>query len=145
MNRINFIREIFALTFLLTRKWEIIFNRQSDELTLKQMMMLIVIKNAFEGDPTLKALAAALSTSHQNAKAITKQLEKKSFVTIYTDDKDKRVSRISINMDKEAYWEARNTKDTESLSDLFEGINENDLAITARTIFKLNENADKRM
>jgi len=143
--KMKLIREIFAVAFLLTRKWEVIFNRQSDELTLKQLMLLIVIKNAFSDDPTIKELSHALTTSHQNVKAIVKQLEKRDFVTLYTDDQDKRVTRIGLNKGKEDYWTKRNESDSRSLQTLFEGISVEDLEVTARTILKLNERADQQL
>ena len=91
----EFIKPIFATSILLTRKWEVIANRIyfQDDLTLKQLMMLIVVENAFDEDPTVKQVSNALSTSHQNTKSILLLLEKKGFVKLYQDEKDKRVVR----------------------------------------------------
>lgn len=141
----DYIRAIFARMFLVTRKWEVIFNRESSELTLKQLMCLIVIKNAFESDPTIKEIAGALSTSHQNVKAIVLQLERKGHVNLYKDKVDKRVTRVEISNQKLDFWKEQDIKDTKSLMSLFDGIDEEALKTTLETILKLEENADNQL
>lgn len=140
----KYIKEIFAYTFLLSRKWELIFNREAgkDDLTLKQMMLMIVLKNTFESDPTIKEIASTLATSHQNVKAIVKQLEKKSFVSLYTDVKDKRITRVQVKVGKESYWQKRGAKDEHSMQALFAGIDEEKLRVTLEVIEQLNRNVE---
>lgn len=147
MESVNYIREIFAKSFLLTRKWEVIFNRMKpeDDLTLKQLMLIIVVNNAFEQAPTIKEVAAALSTSHQNVKAILKQLEKKNFVKLITDTQDKRITRVVTSSEKEGYWQERTPKDVEMMLALFENVPLESLMITAETIDTLNNIAEKKL
>lgn len=141
----KYIREIFAHTFLLTRKWELLFNREvgKEDLTLKQMMLMIVLNNAFETDPTLKEIAVALATSHQNVKAIVKQLEKKSFVSLYTDVKDKRVTRVRVSTGNESYWKKRDLSDEMTMATLFKDVESEKLRITLEVIEQLNRNVEK--
>ncbi|MCH4887210.1 hypothetical protein EZV73_06490 [Acidaminobacter sp. JC074] len=136
----DYSREIFARLFLLTRKWEVLFNRKNTELTLKQMMCLIVVNSGFDHDPTIKEIAGVLSTSHQNIKAIVLQLEKKSFVSLYKDSQDKRITRVKISETKASYWQKQNVEDEKTMGALFEGISEEHLKITLETILKLDEN-----
>ncbi|MCK8058997.1 MULTISPECIES: MarR family winged helix-turn-helix transcriptional regulator [unclassified Fusibacter] len=144
---INSIREIFAKSFLVTRMWEVLFNRQtgSKELTLKQLMLLIVVDNAFDHSPTIKEIANELATSHQNVKVLLGQLEKKEFVELYTDENDKRVTRVRTSELKSAYWKERSLDDQKMLVHLFDGLTEEELKITARAIDKLTENAKRLM
>lgn len=143
MERLDLIKEIFAINLLLTRKWEVIYNRNTDdELTLKQLMMLIVIKSAFNYDPTIKEVGMVLSTSHQNVKAIALQLEKKNFITLYKDSNDKRVTRVKVSEEREAYWQNRNDKDQEILEDLFVTIDEEQLRLYLKTLRKLDSISD---
>jgi len=139
----DYSREIFARLFLLTRKWELLFNRKNDELTLKQMMCLIVVNSGFSHDPTIKEIASILSTSHQNVKAIVLQLEKKSFVSLYKDHDDKRVTRVKISEAKATYWQNQNVEDEKTMGALFDGISEDNLKITLETILKLDENVSQ--
>lgn len=141
----EFIREIFFRMFMITRKWEVIFNRDSRELTLKQLMCLIVVNNAFEQDPTIKEIAGVLSTSHQNVKALVLQLEKKAFVKLYTDPSDKRITRVQASDERRAFWEEQNKKDQASLMRLFQNISTEELKITLETIQKLDENVNQAL
>lgn len=144
---INSIREIFAKSFLMTRMWEVIFNRQagSEDLTLKQLMLLIVVDNAFEHAPTIKEIANELATSHQNVKVLLGQLEKKEFVELYTDEKDKRITRVRTSEVKSTYWKERSVDDQQMLVHLFDGLTQEELKITAKTIDTLTENARRLM
>ena len=130
---INSIQEIFAKSFLVTRMWEVIFNRQAgkDDLTLKQLMLLIVVDNAFEHDPTVKEISNELATSHQNVKVLLTQLEKKSFVELYTDEKDKRSTRVKTSKLKSSYWKERSQEDQTMLKHLFNGLSIEEIKIAA--------------
>jgi DNA-binding MarR family transcriptional regulator len=141
----EYIREIFFRMFMITRKWELVFNRDHKVLTLKQLMFLIVVKNAFQEDPTIKDVAEVLSTSHQNVKAIAMQLEKKGFISIYKDTQDRRVTRVQISDERQAYWEDQNKVDTKSLLALFSGIDTQDLITTLKTLQKLDRNVDQQI
>lgn len=96
-------KTLFALATLLTRKWEVIYNRDqtSGDLTLKQLLLLIVVEHSFDYDPAISEVADSLATSHQNVKAISVLLEKKGFVDLYKDDKDKRVIRLKTKKGKD--------------------------------------------
>jgi DNA-binding MarR family transcriptional regulator len=148
MKRIECLKRIFAHVVLLSRKWEVIYNRaySSDELTLKQFMFLIVIiDQSKENEPSIKKLASVLSTSHQNVKAIVMQLEKKDFVRMYEDPSDKRVTRIKLTEKKVNYWNNRNNTDVEILKKIFSDIPIEELAVTLKTIEKLDELASKEL
>lgn len=146
-NRIDTIRQIFAHSILLTRKWEVLVNRSysEGEITLKQLMVLIIVENAFDHNPTIKELSGALTTSHQNVKAILVQLEKKGFVNIYTDAADRRIQRVDITLDDAEFWVDRNKKDSMILLDLFKGIPIEDLETTCRTIIQLDKFASEKL
>lgn len=141
MDSTTLIKNIFATAMLVTRKWEVILNRSysKDDLTLKQFMLLIVLGNAFEHDPTIKEISDTLTTSHQNVKALLIQLEKKEFITMYTDSDDKRVVRVKASTHKKAYWKERDQKDMQILESLFKDIPMEDLEATCRTLMKLDE------
>ncbi|MBN2794764.1 MAG: hypothetical protein JXR88_05120 [Clostridia bacterium] len=136
-------RLIFAKSFLLTRHWELLFNRQYADagLTLKQMMLLLVLSNAFQEDPTIKEVSQVLMTSHQNVKAMAIQLEGKSFIKLYTDENDKRITRLKVDTEKMEFWRARQQEDDKVFNMLFQGISQEDLEFTANVIERLLSNA----
>lgn len=145
--RDDYIKNIFVLSLLLSRKWEVLVNRSygKDELTLKQLLVMIIIGNAFTYDPTIKEVSGLLATSHQNAKALLTQLEKKEFVQLYKDPKDKRVQRIQKLPDKEGFWKERDVKDTAIMNHLFRAIPEEDLATTLKVIAQLDAFATEEL
>lgn len=142
----NGIKEIFALAFLTTRKWEVYYNRETDkgDLSLKQLMLLIVVGH-MGGQPTIKEISSHLASSHQNVRALLNQLEKKDFVTTFYDKNDKRVTRVKISQGKEDYWNERNERDMNQLESLFGNIPEEDILITAKTLLALDQLATKKI
>lgn len=146
MKLLNYRKRIFAHIILVARKWEVMYNRinKDDELTLKQFMMLLVIIDYSEKmDPSIKEVATQMSTSHQNVKAITELLEKKGFISLYQDEHDLRVTRIRLLKGKDDYWTRRNESDQEVLRTLFYNITAEDLAVTYKTIEKLDKIASQ--
>jgi len=145
--RIDYIRRIFATANLLTRKWEVIVNRthDNDDLTLKQLLLLIVISKKFDNPPAIKEVSTALATSHQNVKAIALQLKKKGFIKLVTDEKDRRIQRIQILDTKTEYWVNRDRKDLDTMNKLFEGIDDASLITACHVIEKLDENAKRHL
>ncbi|MBI9014225.1 MAG: winged helix DNA-binding protein [Clostridiales bacterium] len=142
----NGMREIFALSFLMTRKWEVYYNRTTEkgDLSLKQLMLLIVVGN-MGNEPTIKEVSSVLATSHQNVRALLNQLEKKDFVTTYSDEKDKRITRIRLKEGKEKYWAERNDRDIKLIEALFEGLSLEDIKVTAKTLMVLDQVATKKI
>lgn len=139
-------REIFALSFLMTRKWEVFYNRMTEkgDLSLKQLMLLIVVNN-MGNEPTIKEVSGVLATSHQNVRALLNQLEKKDFVTTYSDEKDRRITRIKLKEGKETYWAERNDRDMKLIESLFEDIPLEDINTTAKTLMMLDGIATKKI
>ncbi len=60
-------------------------NLYFSELTFKQWYFMLVAANLFEKPPTLRSMADALGTSHQNAKQIALKLQDKNFLKITRD------------------------------------------------------------
>lgn len=146
-NRIENMKNIFAISLFLSRKWELIVNRaySNDDLTIKQLMLMMVIVGAFDEDPTIKQISTAMTTSHQNVKALLTQLENKGFVNIYQDTNDKRVSRVRMNKEKQDYWVERDKKDLDILITLFEGISTEDLQSMQNVLMKLDKIASEKL
>lgn len=146
-NRIEYMKNIFAISLFLSRKWELIVNRaySNDDLTIKQLMLMMVIVGAFDEDPTIKQISTAMTTSHQNVKALLTQLENKGFVNIYQDTNDKRVSRVRMNKEKQDYWVERDRKDLEILITLFEGISTENLQSMEDMLMKLDKIASEKL
>ena len=70
-------------------------DRYFKEITWKQFFAIICI-NLCKEAPTLNDLSEVMGSSHQNVKQILLKLESKGFVSMMTDEKDKRKQRYFV-------------------------------------------------
>lgn len=71
--------------------------RQHD-LTMSQMMTLLILSKQEGGELTLKQLEPFLQTSQPDVAGIASRLEKKGLVDGFADAQDKRMKRIRITV-----------------------------------------------
>ena len=101
---------IFGMLFLLSNKLETLGNNFLGELTTKQWFFMLILMNFFKEPPTLSELALEMGTSHQNTKQIAIKLEKKGFLVVNKDIKDKRVLRLTPTNKIREYVKLREDK-----------------------------------
>lgn len=70
------------------------YNAGMEELTLKQLMLLILV-SVSEGE-TFTKYGKIMGSSRQNIKTLARALEKKSYVSIRQDEKDRRACGIFL-------------------------------------------------
>ncbi len=115
------------------------------EITWKQFFAIICI-NLCKEPPTLNDLSEVMGSSHQNVKQILLKLEGKGFVSIMTDEKDKRKQRFYVTDKCRKFLEANDNQSKTSsqiIAQIFEGVSEKDLAVTIETIMKMERNLEK--
>jgi DNA-binding MarR family transcriptional regulator len=135
--------ELFGAIFLLERRWEYIGDQElrDSDLTTKQWAMLATIGKGFDHSPSLQEVAAALNTSHQNAKAIALKLERRGLLRIEQDARDRRVRRLQLTEANHRFWRSRASRDQAFISELFEGLTQRELASLHRLTSKLTRRA----
>ena len=115
------------------------------EITWKQFFAVICVGLCKE-PPTINELSDVMGSSHQNVKQILLKLEKKGFITMDTDDKDRRKQRIYVT-DKWAEFSENNDHQGRHsqyiISRIFEGIDERNIAVTIQTIMKMERNLSR--
>lgn len=113
-----------------------------EEVTWKQFFAIICI-NLCKETPTINELSEIMASSHQNVKQILIKLEKKGFVQMIADERDKRKQRIFLTKKCEEFCE-RNEKESEiRLNRMFEGISEEQLITTIQTFIQMERNLKK--
>lgn len=102
------IDDVFTKIFLLSLRLENIGNRtlKMDLLTIKQFLLIASIES-FDEPPSIREVANMVSTSHQNVKEIADRLEKRGFIRIEQDEKDKRILRLKTTEKNARYWASR--------------------------------------
>lgn len=109
------------------------------EMTWKQMFVIICI-NLCKEPPTLNELSNVVGASHQNVKQLLIKLEKKNFVKIVPDDKDKRKQRIYVTKECEAYYMQHEGETIRVVEKIFENVSQEDLMATIKTIMQMERN-----
>jgi len=128
------------IIFMLSRKI-FIFNQRfcllldrflsKDNLTAKQFQLAAVIEQQFNGHLSVSEVANVLDTSHQNIKAIVNKLQKKGFIEIEKDPKDRRRQLLKLT-------DKNNASEGEAfIINMFNGLNSEELLTFNNLIDKL--------
>ena len=81
-----------------------------------------------------------MGSSHQNVKQILLKLEKKGFVSIAVDDKDKRKQRIELTDYCREFCLKNTEMTTNIMKKMFAGISDEQLQVTIQTIMQIEDN-----
>ena len=71
------------------------------------------------GTPSLSQTAAALGTTHQNARQVADALRRKGFLTVTEDPADARVRRLATTGRSHDYWQQRSAADQQQAASWF--------------------------
>ena len=86
---------LLGLLSAFDNRYQAAADKYFKEITWKQFFAIICIKLCKEA-PTLNDLADIMGSSHQNVKQILLKLERKGFVSMTTDGKDRRKQRVVL-------------------------------------------------
>ena len=81
-----------------------------------------------------------MGSSHQNVKQILLKLEKKKFVRIAADEKDKRKQRVELTERCMEFCARNDDMSIRIMQKLFDGISEEQLKVTIGTIIQIESN-----
>lgn len=113
-----------------------------EEITWKQFFAIICI-NLCRESPTINELSEVMGSSHQNVKQILLKLEKKGFVEMIVDEKDRRKQRIVTTKKCEDFCKSNDRESEIQMNKIFEGISEKQLITTIQTISQMERNLKK--
>lgn len=130
------IHGIFASLFILQNRLQTIFDKLDPNITIKQLMMLIIIKLS-EPNQTFTHYAKILGCSRQNIKKLVTSLENKNFIEIKTDDLDKRKNYLLLTDTAEKYFNEFSLLHSEQLNLLFSNYSDEEVALFYSMIAKL--------
>ena len=136
---------IFGGVQVVANQMDTLLERELKEynLTTKQWLLTIVVQNIFDHDPTLKEVAKSMGSSHQNVKQVALKLEQKGFVVMEKDPHDARITRIKLTDAVDSFGTESQQKSERFTEKLFDGISDEELAMTRSVIEKLLANLEK--
>ena len=109
------------------------------EITWKQFFAIICI-SVFSEPPTINELSEVMGSSHQNVKQILLKLEKKGFVEVFPDEKDRRKQRIRISKQGMQFCKSNDAESTRLMGKLFAGITDAEFEAAIGVIGKMEKN-----
>lgn len=134
--RNNEIRGIFASIFILQNRLQTIFDKTDEHLTLKQFMLLTMVKYADE-KTTFTYLGKLLGSSRQNIKKLAVSLENKGFITIEHEPNNKRNTSIVLTKKADEYSQKVQELHTEKLNNIFQDYSNEEISLFYQMITKL--------
>lgn len=97
-------KAIFSSLFILTNRLQTIFDQQIPGISLKQFMLLSLVRQA-QQPTSLSQLAQMLGCSRQNVKKLAISLEKKDMVKIQINPNDPRALSIFSTEEADRFFE----------------------------------------
>ncbi|HHT25155.1 MAG TPA: hypothetical protein GXZ76_06535 [Clostridiaceae bacterium] len=121
---------LFYSLFVMTNRIETIYNAGMEDLTLKQLMLLILV--AISEGKTFTRYGQIMGSSRQNIKTLAIALEKKSYVSIRQDENDRRAFGIFLTAKTAKHFKDTDRYYTKQIINLFSEFtaDEIDLMIT---------------
>lgn len=130
---------LLGLLSAFENRFQAVADNAIKEISWKQFFAVICI-NLCKEKPTVKELAEIMGSSHQNVKQILLKLEKKGFVHITVDEKDKRKQRIELTDYCREFCAKNDEMTTMAIGKMFEGVSPEQLQITIQTIMQIEDN-----
>ena len=130
---------LLGLLSAFENRFQAMADNTMQEISWKQFFAIICINMCKEA-PTLKELSDILGSSHQNVKQILLKLEKKNFIRFQADETDKRKQRIMLTDNCREFCEKNDEMSKSIMEKMFDGITEEDIAATIKTIIRIEKN-----
>jgi DNA-binding MarR family transcriptional regulator len=108
---------------------------RSAGLTSRQGLLLTIVRS--NDRPTLGEVAAAMSTTHQNAKQIASSLARKGMIKIVSDPKDLRTRRLVATVTGRRGWQGRNAGDFDAIGSWFSALSRREQKILRSLLGRL--------
>lgn len=130
---------LLGLISAFENRFQAVADNAMKEISWKQFFAIICI-DMCKSSPTVRELAEIMGSSHQNVKQILLKLEKKGFVTITVDEKDRRKQRIELTAYCREFCARNDEASASIISKMFDGVSEQQLQETIQTIIQIEEN-----
>lgn len=143
--RENQIKGIFANLFLLQNRLQTVFDNKMEVITLKQFMLMIMIKQAYEfnEEMTLTKLGSLLGCSRQNVKKLALQLEEKKFIKIIPSKTDSRASSIQPCKALHKYFKDMDEENKKMLNLIYSHYTDKEIVMLYNLLDKMHEGVNR--
>lgn len=129
-------KAIFNTLFILTNRLQTLFDNHIPDITLKQFMLLSLIKECKQ-PLTLTKLGEMLGCTRQNIKKTAVILEKKGFVNIQQNPNDNRTCTIAATNKLQIFFDTEFLKYQAALQSLYTPYSNEEVATLFQLLTKL--------
>lgn len=133
---------IFGCVFLLANKLQLLGDKVTQELTLKQWFLLNIIQQMDNKTPNYNDIAKAVGTSRQNVSKMISVLHKKGMVELNTSHTDHRAIYVSLTQKCFDYFSSKDNAGNILLDKLFSGATPEEIDQAAILFGKILQNAE---
>lgn len=134
---------LFGSIFLLSNKLQSLGDDYLNEITLKQWLLLIMIKTLGKEQPSVTEVAASMGSTRQNVRKMLDVLETKGYVSLEQNEQDKRNLSVALTPQTHNFFEHFEARGDAFLQQLFDNI-EPELLENSRQVFEtLFENIER--
>lgn len=113
---------IFGCVFLLSNKLQLLGDKVTQEITLKQWFLLNMIQKMDNKSPNFMEIAKVIGTSRQNVSKMISILEKKGMVKLQLSKTDQRAVYVTLTQKCFDYFASKENAGNTLLDTLFSGI-----------------------
>ena len=131
---------LFGLFFAFHNRLQAVGDSFYEEITCKQFFLMACMKLYPEEAPTANELAGTMGCSRQSVKEILTSLERKGFVHLQADEKDRRKQRIYLTKKAGKMAQQYREKETVFLKQLYAGVEEADIEHVYEVLSHLENN-----
>jgi DNA-binding MarR family transcriptional regulator len=144
-SRLDMARFILIMVFMIEQRWRYFIDKDmgADGITTNQWLMAIVISAGFKHAPSIKEVADAMSTTHQNVKQIAAGMERRGLMALERDEKNKRIIRLKVTDKCLAIFQRRNENDVKTILSMFENLTDEEMKALFNIVAKVEHRADE--
>lgn len=144
-SRMDMTQFILVMVFMIEQRWRYFIDKElePDGITSKQWLMIIMISAGFKQPPSIQEVADVMSTTHQNVKQIADSMERRGFMTLERDEKNKRIIRIKVTDKCHALFKRREENDVKAMTAMFDNLTDDEMKVLFGIIAKMEHRADE--
>jgi len=131
---------IFGSIFLLANKLQLLGDKVTQELTLKQWLLLNMLMHHTKDKPNFNDIAKIMGVTRQNVIKMINLLEHKGFVELHESTVDHRSTEVTLTKETFDYFNKKQDVGNLFLNDLFHLFSEEDLSSLKKLLMKIQDN-----
>ena len=144
MKREQMEQRVFGRIFLLSNQLQIEGDKLTQELTLKQWFLLLLLYKRNMEKPTINSLSAVMGVTRQSVKKMVSILEEKEFITVSKSIDDSRALCIQPTTKVKDFFQRNKSLGEDFLESVFQGVTEDELSVTVKVLEQLLNNLAAR-